>query len=263
MRISVGMIVLVAGFVMMSGCMSSAGSEDVNQPTVVVKTAATPPTPTTIPQTTVPPTIKARPSPVYAVGDIARNPLSTTRSGWLVTMYNPETDMYGRVLVSLDSSGMWRTADTKSDGVNRVAFEKVYTEKISGINVRGPITQTPTAEPTTTATTTQTSQITTSATPIPVKAGDPIIIIAVDPPFAFRGQSHEIGVFGAGFSEDSAVSLKADGRPDIFAKSVLYDNQNRLRVIFEVPSGSVGVYDFVVENGDGKAGIKKNGFSIS
>lgn len=267
MRISVGMIVLVAGCIVMSGCMSTAGPE---VPVTTSKTVVYTPIPQTqAPQTSVtvavPTHIPTAPAPVnrYVSGDILRNPSSTSSASWVVINYYPDTDTYYRAVVYPEKAGAWERRDTRSDQVDRSAFEKLYTELVARNAVVYSAEVTPTISPEETVTP---EPAATKTTPLPNQAfvsQSSVTIIYIDPPFASGGQYQEISVLGSGFKPDVKVVLKSvDGRQDIVSKAVFYDNENRLRVLFDIRQSTLGVYDFVVVNTDGTVGMKRSGFSI-
>lgn len=258
MRFFGGVVVVLLGFLLIAGCMSSVGPD--TKPTTVpaVKTGAPPTASAAVATTSLPtPTPTLTPANRYDAGDIVRNPASTSNTAWAIIEYNPETDMYGRAMVYLDSEGKWRIRDTTSDNAGRTAFEKIYTEKIPGAVVYSPKTP----EPTQIEATPTESPVTVTTTYV---QSDRVVIISIEPSFAFRRQPNEVIVTGIGFTKYSDVVLKSVGdKPDVPAKVVLYDNENRLRVIFDAPLTALGTYDFVVSNLDGTIGVKEGGFRIS
>ena len=256
MRFFGGVVVVLLGFVLIAGCMSSVGPDTKPTTAPAVKTGA-PPTTVLTAATTVTPTPTQPPTNRYNAGDIVRNPASTSNTAWAIIEYNHATDMYGRAMVYLDSEGKWRLKDTTSDNAGRMAFEKIYTEKIPGAMVYSPKTP----EPTQTEVTPTESPVTITTTYV---QSDRVVIISIEPAFAFRRQPNEVIVTGIGFTKYSDVVLKSVGdKPDVPAKVVLYDNENRLRVIFDAPLTALGTYDFVVSNLDGTIGVKEGGFRIS
>ncbi|HSA37963.1 MAG TPA: hypothetical protein P5013_03615 [Methanoregula sp.] len=91
-----------------------------------------------------------------------------------------------------------------------------------------------------------------------------VAVTSIDPGFAFVGPSPEITVTGSNFQPGARVTLKSvSGKPDIEARSVIFDNENKLRVLFNIPAGSFGTYDIIVSNPEGSYGTKGGGFSIT
>ena len=91
-----------------------------------------------------------------------------------------------------------------------------------------------------------------------------VAVTFIDPAFAFVGPSLEITVTGSNFQPGARVTLKStSGKPDIEARSVIFDNENKLRVLFNIPAGSFGTYDFIVTNPDSSFASKPGGFSIT
>jgi hypothetical protein len=91
-----------------------------------------------------------------------------------------------------------------------------------------------------------------------------VAVTFIDPAFAFVGPSPEITIMGLNFQPGAKVTFRSpSGKPDIVARSVIFDNQNKLRVLFDIPASSFGSYDVIVTNPDSSYGIMSGGFFIS
>lgn len=236
--------------------------------------------PTTAPATkTVAPTPIPAPTPsrnMFTAGDIIVNPDGTPGIGWLVIGYDLATDSYVREAIHQNSGGSWGyRLDDKSVTSPRETTEKIYRVRVGNVASDGITIDTITSGnapvketiPAITQPTASPSNISETLYPTPVVAvqedTNPVIVF-IEPAFTFMGPSQEITITGANFNPGSGVVLKStSGKPDINPRITIFDSDNKLRVLFDTPVGSAGVYDFIVFNPDGKQSVKKSGFSIS
>ena len=239
-----GLLALLVACAGIAGCSGSSSSPGTAGTTTVTTPAA------------------SSAAPLYAAGDIIKNPKSSG-AAVLIIGYDPGTDEYERAYIYPNSDGSWgHRIDTTTAKVGRSTIEKVYTAKVSTMAVSAvPIgapttaaTRAPTAATTTTAVTTTATATTapapkvTDITPGKGATGTTVSITELD---------------GQNFQTGATVSLIKTGEPDIPATNVNVKSAGTITCTFAIPSGTTtGFWDILVKNPDGQAHQYHNGFDI-
>ncbi|MDD1684543.1 MAG: hypothetical protein LUQ19_01490 [Methanoregula sp.] len=89
-------------------------------------------------------------------------------------------------------------------------------------------------------------------------------ITIIDPPFATSCGYKDFTVTGSKFQNGAGVTLRRTDKPDIVAKTVIVDGDTRLRFFIDIPTGSMGFWDFIITNPDQTYGklMGTNGFEV-
>jgi hypothetical protein len=201
------------------------------------------------------------PGPLYAEGDIVRNPSSSAPNAWLVIGYDAASDTYERALVyqNDDSSWGYRT-DTRTDQVSRALMERVNTEIVTNLIPSAvPVITPATVVPETTAGAVYTSAVTTTTT-----AAKGPKIEKVIPDKGDAGTTVQItDLVGDNFVNGANVTLSRAGSNEIKATGVRAVTPKSITCTFAIPSDApAGSWDVVVTNPDGQTDRYTNIFSV-
>ena len=87
-------------------------------------------------------------------------------------------------------------------------------------------------------------------------------ITYLDPPFATSYGTFDFAITGSRFQNGARVTLKKSGSADIVAATVIPISDTQMRFIVNVPQGSTGFWDIVINNPDGTYGKWAGGLEI-
>jgi hypothetical protein len=87
-------------------------------------------------------------------------------------------------------------------------------------------------------------------------------ITYIDPPFAISRGRYDFTITGSKFQNGARVTLKKSGNPDIEADTVIPISDTQMRFIVNIPSGSMGFWDIVINNPDATYGKWTGGLEI-
>jgi hypothetical protein len=207
------------------------------------------------------PIITTPAGPLYAEGDIVRNPSSTADNAWLVIGYDGASDTYERALVYLNDEGTWGyRMDERTEHVSRALMEKVNTEIVtnrppSAIPVKTPAVIT---APTNTETI-KPAAVTTTAT-----AAKGPTIKKIIPDKGDAGTTVQVtDLVGDNFKNGANVTLSRAGSNEIKATGVRAVTPQSITCTFAIPADApAGSWDVVVTNPDGQSDRYTNIFSV-
>ncbi|NMB78744.1 MAG: hypothetical protein GYA23_06575 [Methanomicrobiales archaeon] len=237
-------VICLAATVFFAGCTDDSSSGT---------TASATPSETTAPSA----------SALYSAGDIIKNPSSSSPIAVLIISYDAATDNYVRAYIYPNNDGSWGYRNDDSTlTVSRANLEKMYTKKVTTVNVASIPTRAPTtiatetpAEVTTTRTTSSTTVTPTATTALAPK------VKSVDPDKGTAGTTVSItALIGQNFVSPANVSLKK-GSTTIAATDVKVDNPTQITCKIAIPAGSEkGWWDLVVTNPDKQYHQYQNAF---
>jgi hypothetical protein len=87
-------------------------------------------------------------------------------------------------------------------------------------------------------------------------------ITYIDPPFASSSGRFPFTITGSKFQNGARVTLKKSGNPDIVADTVIVESNTQIRCFVMIPSGSMGLWDIVINNPDATYGKWTGGLEI-
>jgi hypothetical protein len=204
--------------------------------------------------------------PLYTGGDIVRSTQGSESPAWLVLGYDPASDSYRRALIykNTDGSYGYRTSPN-TELSKRTAMEKVFTVKITTVD----IASIPTAAPTTvttaaTAATTKTPTTTSaSATTTTTASTARPSIKAMNPEEGEAGTAVVTEITGSDFVSDLKAELRRSGEKSIKASTVSWYSSSSVTCTFELSNTTkVGTWDIVVTNPNGLSGEYTNYFTV-
>jgi len=222
---------------------------------ILIAGCSTPDTKDQAVQTTVTPAD----NPKYSVGDIVRNPSSTTATAFLILGYDAATDSYERALVNKNPDGSWGyRIDNRTDSATRVVMEKVYTDIVDSKDPSEVPIVTPTAPP---ATPTMTWVPLSTATTVVSTAPR---ITKILPDHGDAGTTVEVtDLVGMNFANPASVRLRRAGSIEIPATSVKAVSNTSITCSIAIPSSAAaGAWDVVVTNPDGQSATYTNIFLV-
>lgn len=198
----------------------------------------------------------------FKAGDVIRSPAASEDVAWLIIGYDPATDMYERALIHPNAGGSWgyRT-DSRTEQTSRSLVERVYTEKLTTIDISSVAIVTPTTiatEATTAPARTVTAVTTTQGPRAPV-------ILKVIPDKGYAGTTVTISdLVGDYFVYGANVTLSRSGSATIRAYDVRVLSNKSILCKFDIPAEAVaGSWDVTVTNPDGKLSTFTNIFTIN
>lgn len=95
----------------------------------------------------------------------------------------------------------------------------------------------------------------------PAKTGA-VNITSIDPPFSPSSGRQEFTITGSRFKNGATVTLKKTDSPDIEAVVVVVNSDTNMRCFFQIPTGTNGFWDIVINNMDGTYGKWTGGLEI-
>ena len=204
--------------------------------------------------------------PLYTAGDIVRSAQGSESPAWLVLSYDPASESYSRALIykNTDGSYGYRTSPN-TELSKRAAMEKVFTVKITTVDVAS----IPTAAPTTvttaaTAATTKTPTTTSaSATTTTTASTARPSIKAMNPEEGEAGTAVVTEITGSDFVSDLKAELRHKGEESVKASKVSWYSSSSVTCTFELSNTTkVGTWDIVLTNPNGRSGEITNFFMV-
>lgn len=216
----------------------------------------------TVSKTLTTPTTLGKSPPAYSAGDIVTIPGSSLSTAWLVISYDEGTDRYSRALVWRDASGWYRT-DTSTETILRISMDRVYTEKVTNVEVSSVKVRSAAVStiPQSTGTSDMQGTVTTSAT---VTSKGPLKVTGITPDTGTTNSLVTItGIKGINFKENAKVTLSKDNSSPIEATDVKVVSTSSITCTVKIPkSAPLGAYSVVVTNPDGESSKYLNIFTI-
>lgn len=199
--------------------------------------------------------------PLYAEGDIVRNPSSSADNAWLIIGYDSASDTYERALVYPDNDGTWGyRKDERTEHVGRILMEKVNTEIVTN----RPPSSVPVRTPVVTATRTIAETIQQAAVTTTATAPKAPKIKNIIPDHGEAGATVQItDLVGDNFKNGANVSLSRAGSNEIRATGVRAVTPQSITCTIAIPADAVaGGWDVVVTNPDGQSDRYTNYFTV-
>ena len=226
-----------------AGCTGSSGSSNTSAAEV----------------TTAPPI-----APLYATGDVVKNPKSASTVAYLILGYDSASDAYERALIYPNADGSWGyRMNSVTSNFSRESFEKTYTNKVANVDPStvtiGIPTAVATTVPVTVATTSAVSTtVTTAATGLKPSIRD------ILPDSGYAGTTVSITqLVGSSFEAGATVNLSKSGFSNIPGTNVVVNSPTDISCTFVIPASiSAGTWDVVVTNPEGLSATYSNLFSI-
>lgn len=230
-------------------CISMTGCSDSADQTVSGSTSATVAAATTA-------------GPLYTAGDIVRSASGSESPAWLVVSYDAATDSYKRALIYKNSDGSYGyRVNANAETSKRAAIEKVFTVKITHVEVASVSTAAPTTV--TTAPTPTTARTTPSAAAATTTSSARPGIKSLDPEEGEAGTTVSVEITGNDFLSNLTAMLRQSGQTSIKATTVSWYSSKSVTAVFDIPNSTrVGTWDMVVTNPNGLSGELANYFMV-
>jgi len=235
------LVLLVAG-VIIAGCTDSAPAD------------------TTAPQPSATATTSSD-AALYTAGDIVRSPQASAETGYLILRYDTGSDSYERAFINRNNDGSWGyRLDSTTVTLPRAALEKVYSVKITHVD----LSQVTVGKPMVTATT-HPGAVTTTSTPVTTTT------IAMKPRVKdITPDNGQVGTSvtvtdlqGEGFQSGASVQLARFGSENISATNVNVLSDAHISCTLPLPSdATIGIWDIIVTNPDGQSTRYSNVFTV-
>lgn len=201
------------------------------------------------------------PGPLYAEGDIVKNPSSGAANAWIVLGYDAASDTYERALIQPNADGSWGyRMDTRTEHAGRAVMEKVYSEVVDNIAPSA----VPVKTPTTVATMTTVAVTVTGTVAATTTEAKPPRIEKIIPDKGEAGAIVQVtDLVGDNFKNGANVSLSRAGTNEVRATGVRAVTPKSITCTFAIPADApAGSYDVVVTNPDGQSDRYTNIFSV-
>lgn len=200
--------------------------------------------------------------PLYADGDVVKNPSSSSAAGWLILGYDAASDTYERALIYPNADGTWGyRADSRTENADRALMEKVYSSIVAN---RAPAAV-PIGIPTTATTVATTvAPVQTTVTAATTTSSLPPKITKIIPDKGDAGTTVQVtDLVGENFRNGANVTLSRAGSNEITATNVRAVTPKSITCTFAIPADSpAGSYDVVVTNPDGQSDRYTNIFDL-
>jgi len=187
--------------------------------------------------------ITTQPQADYTAGDIITNNASSAY--WLITAYDPTSDLYTRVLVQKNSAGTWSQITGQTESDTRSDVEKLYPVLSTQVSVASVTYATPTV-PTTVTTT---------------LSGSGPIVSSVSPTTGAISSSLSVTITGSNFQNGATVRLIQAGLQPITASSVSVSS-TQITGTFNLAGLSAGPTTVEVTNPDGRSALLSSAITI-
>jgi hypothetical protein len=204
--------------------------------------------------------------PLYTAGDIVRSASGTESPAWLVVSYDAAGDAYTRALIykNTDGSYGYRTGPA-TETSKRAMLERVYTVKITHVNVASVPTGTPTtvtSAVTATATTTPGTTTVVATKTTTMSTARPSIK-KMAPEEGEAGTTIITEITGSDFQSNLTAKLRYTGGNTITARTVSLYSSSSVTCIFDLPNTTkVGPWDIIITNPNGLSGEITNYFLV-